>query len=710
MTDSAAAPTLTFVGGARDRDRQQDAPRHRRRAVLVDCGLFQGRKKLRLQNWAPFPVPPDSIDAVVLTHAHIDHCGYIPRLVNQGFRGPIYCTDGTRKFAQIVLPDSGHLQEEEADFANRHGFSKHEPALPLYTEADAMACLDQFETVPFDDPHQVLPTVEATWHRAGHILGAASIGLHLTDHDTRVAFSGDLGRSTHPLLLPPAPIGRADTIVTESTYGDENHPDDDPEERIAEVVNRAARHGGVVLIPSFAVDRTEIVLWHLDQLVKAGHVPNLPIFVDSPMASRALDVYRAEARDGSPEIRPEFHGHELFSSIELTETRTVEESKGLNARRGPMIIISASGMATGGRIIHHLASPRRRPSQRGPARRFPSSGNPRRGAAVRCPPDQIVRPLLPGASQGQFDRAVRSRRPGRTDRLGADRHTAGRHDLCQSRRARQLRRADRRAEQPVRPQRRRTPPRRTRPPGSPAVGSVRHTMSRIVVVGGINMDLGFVALELTHGHHRSLVLAVGANDQLCWEDIEPGLDGLGPSDIIITQAEIPTAALDRLATHAVRTHTPFFLDPTPPDRVSRQLLASTEVITPDMSEAALLTGRNHTSQLWPELAARELLDAGAATVIVKTDEAGALLADERGVVQIATLPVDPGDETGAGDVFLAALAVRRLEGAGWETATRFANAASTLSFSHTGLTLPAREQVDRTVAEIDGRTTDPSPR
>jgi metallo-beta-lactamase family protein len=355
MTDSAAAPTLTFIGGAQTVTGSKTLLDTADGRVLIDCGLFQGRKKLRLQNWAPFPVPPDSIDAVVLTHAHIDHCGHIPRLVKQGFRGPIYCTDGTRKLAQIVLPDSGYLQEEEAEFANRHGSSKHDPALPLYTQADAMACLDQFESVPFDTPHQVLSNVEATWQRAGHILGAASIGLWLTDHDTRVVFSGDLGRSTHPLLLPPAPIGAADTVITESTYGDENHPGGDTEERIAEVVNRAARRGGVVLIPSFAVDRTEIVLWHLDQLVKAGHVPNLPIFVDSPMASRALDVYRSEARKASPEIRPEFHGQELFSSIELTETRTVDESKALNARHGPMIIISASGMATGGRIIHHLA-------------------------------------------------------------------------------------------------------------------------------------------------------------------------------------------------------------------------------------------------------------------------------------------------------------------------------------------------------------------
>jgi metallo-beta-lactamase family protein len=355
MTESAAAPTLTFIGGAQTVTGSKTLLDTADGRVLIDCGLFQGRKELRLKNWAPFPVPPDSIDAVVLTHAHIDHCGYIPSLVKQGFRGPILCTKGTYELAKIVLPDSGYLQEEQADFANRHGFSKHDPALPLYTRADAVACLDQFDTVLFDRPHQLLSTVEATWRRAGHILGAASISLHLTDLDTSVSFSGDLGRSTHPLLLPPAPVGRADTIVVESTYGDENHPEGDPEEHIAEVIDRAARRGGVVLIPSFAVDRTEIVLWHLDRLVKAGRVPNLPVFVDSPMASRALGVYRAEARNGSPEIRPEFHGQELFSSIELTETRTVEESKALNARRGPMIIISASGMATGGRIIHHLA-------------------------------------------------------------------------------------------------------------------------------------------------------------------------------------------------------------------------------------------------------------------------------------------------------------------------------------------------------------------
>ena len=355
MTTSGPAPTLTFIGAAQTVTGSKTLLEASGGRVLVDCGLFQGRKKLRLQNWAPFPVPPESIDAVVLTHAHIDHCGYLPRLVSLGFGGPVYCTEGTRKLAEIVLPDSGYLQEEEADFANRKGYSKHQPALPLYTRAEAVACLKQLETVPFDSPTDVLPNVEATWRQAGHILGAASIGLNLSAHNTRVVFSGDLGRSTHPLLVPPAGIGQADVVVTESTYGDEDHPEGDPEEFLAKVINRTARHGGVVLIPAFAVDRTEIMLWYLDRLVAAGQVPDIPVFVDSPMASCALDVYRAEARDGSPEIRPEFHGKELFTSIELTETRTVDESKDLNARRGPMIIISASGMATGGRIIHHLA-------------------------------------------------------------------------------------------------------------------------------------------------------------------------------------------------------------------------------------------------------------------------------------------------------------------------------------------------------------------
>jgi metallo-beta-lactamase family protein len=356
MNGSERAPTLRFLGGAGTVTGSKTLLDCEAGRVLVDCGLFQGRKQLREQNWAPFAVPPESIDAVVLTHAHIDHCGYLPLLSRLGFRGPVYCTEGTRKLACIVLPDSGHLHEEEAEHANRRGYSKHEPALPLYTEQEARACLEQLVTVAFDTPTEVAPGIEAAWQRAGHILGAASIRIRVAACDADVLFSGDLGRSTHPLLLPPAPIGAADAVVTESTYGDEHHPEGDPEEIIAATINRAARRGGVVVVPAFAVDRTEVVLWHLDRLVAAGHVPDIPVFVDSPMALRALRVYQDETRDGSPEIRPELHGAELFSSLQLTEVPTTDESKALNSRRGPMIIVSASGMATGGRVIHHLAN------------------------------------------------------------------------------------------------------------------------------------------------------------------------------------------------------------------------------------------------------------------------------------------------------------------------------------------------------------------
>lgn len=357
MARTGRSPALTFLGGAGTVTGSKtlvDTPSGR---ILVDCGLFQGKKHLRLQNWAPFPVPAESIDAVVLTHAHLDHSGYLPRLARLGFEGPVYCTDGTARLARIVLTDSGHLQEEEAAFANRKGYSKHDPAEPLYTSDDALKVMEQFEAMPFDHPESLISgAVVASWKRAGHILGAASIVLHLTDMDERVVFSGDLGRSSHPLLLPPEPIGEADVVVTESTYGDEDHPASDPEEQMAVTINDAADQGGVILIPAFAVDRTEVVLWHLDRLVADGRVPPLPVFVDSPMACRALDVYESEARDGSPEIRPELRGGSLFDSIELTEVRSTDDSKALNSRRGPMIIVSASGMATGGRVIHHLAN------------------------------------------------------------------------------------------------------------------------------------------------------------------------------------------------------------------------------------------------------------------------------------------------------------------------------------------------------------------
>lgn len=352
--------TLTFLGGAGTVTGSKYLVRTAAGAqVLVDCGLFQGRKELRLRNWEPFEPDPATIDAVVLTHAHVDHSGYLPRLVAQGFRGPVYATRGTVALSGIVLPDSGHLHEEEAAFANRMGYSKHRPALPLYTEDDARTSLEQFRPVAFDEPVEVVPGLVVSWHRAGHILGAAWLRLRLVDEGRDVVFSGDLGRPDHPLLLPPEPIGPADVVICESTYGDETRPSDSLDVArtvLAETVNDAASRGGVVVIPAFAVDRTEIMLHLLDDLESHRSVPSLPVFVDSPMASSALEVYRAEARRGSPEIRPELHGRALFERIDLTETSSVEQSRELTSRHGPLVVISASGMATGGRVLHHLAA------------------------------------------------------------------------------------------------------------------------------------------------------------------------------------------------------------------------------------------------------------------------------------------------------------------------------------------------------------------
>lgn len=352
---SAKSPALTFAGAVGTVTGSKTILDTSQGRILIDCGLFQGLKDLRRQNWAPFPCPPESIDSVVLTHAHLDHCGYLPRLVRLGFDGPVFCTEGTHRLAEIVLPDSGHLQEEEARFANRKGYSKHDPAEPLYTKEDALAALTHLETVGFDRAEKIHDGLEVTWHRAGHILGAATVELALTEFDTVVRFSGDLGTTKHPLLLPPTPIERAEEIISESTYGDTNHPDVDPGELIASAVGHIVDRKGVLIIPAFAVDRTEVVLWHLNRLMASGEIADIPVYVDSPMASRALDVYENAARNGDPELRPEHHGAYLFPSIEVTETTTVDESKALNSSRGPMIIVSASGMATGGRVVHHLA-------------------------------------------------------------------------------------------------------------------------------------------------------------------------------------------------------------------------------------------------------------------------------------------------------------------------------------------------------------------
>jgi metallo-beta-lactamase family protein len=300
-----AVPLLRFLGATETVTGSRflvDTPHAR---VLVDCGLFQGLKALRLRNWEPFPVAPESIDAVLLTHAHVDHTGYLPALSRSGFAGRIIATQGTRDLCRIVLPDSGHLQEEDAAYANRKGFSKHAPALPLYTAEDARRVVERFTVVPFDRPVEVAPGLHATFRHAGHILGSATITLEVHGTCTRtLVLSGDLGRPRHPLLRPPAPLPRADIVVVESTYGDRRHADVASLQRFTDAIVRTAHRGGMVVIPSFAVDRTEVVLFHLRQLVQSGQVPDLPVYVDSPMALAALQVYRQAIAAGSPDLNP----------------------------------------------------------------------------------------------------------------------------------------------------------------------------------------------------------------------------------------------------------------------------------------------------------------------------------------------------------------------------------------------------------------------
>jgi metallo-beta-lactamase family protein len=315
--------------------------------VLVDCGLFQGFKQLRLRNWAPLPVEPRKIDAVVLTHAHLDHSGYLPLLVKHGYRGPIYCTGATRDLCGILLPDSGHLQEEEASFANRHGFSRHKPALPLYTRRDAEASLRSFAPVDLDVDFPLGHGLTLRLTPSGHILGSSFVQLH--DDATSILFSGDLGRPNDPIMKPPARIACTDNLIIESTYGDRLHDPSDPQVALAAVVKRTAERGGVVLIPAFAVGRTQTLLYYVQRLKTEGRIPDLPVFLDSPMAIDATSIFRAHA--GEHRLTPAECQAMCGGARFVTH---VEESKQLDHRTEPMIVIAASGMATGGRVLHHL--------------------------------------------------------------------------------------------------------------------------------------------------------------------------------------------------------------------------------------------------------------------------------------------------------------------------------------------------------------------
>jgi metallo-beta-lactamase family protein len=326
--------------------------------ALVDCGLFQGPAQHRRLNWKPLPFPAQRIDAVVLTHAHIDHTGYLPRLVRQGFRGPVYCTPPTRALLGVLLPDAAHLQEEEARYANKEGYSKHRPALPLFRVADARAALKLLEPVPFGSWTEIHPGVRFSYHRQGHILGAAAVELETKvggGKHRSVYFSGDVGRYGVPILREPEPYPGSDVLFVETTYGDRLHDAAEPYAALADEISAAVARGGVILIPAFAVDRTQEILYILHELMADGDIPELPIWLDSPMGIQATALYTRFTDEHDVEMREYFSNQQnpIFPS-NLQVTPTSAESKKLNRVRGPAIIISASGMATGGRILHHL--------------------------------------------------------------------------------------------------------------------------------------------------------------------------------------------------------------------------------------------------------------------------------------------------------------------------------------------------------------------
>ena len=340
-------PRLSFLGGAGTVTGSKYLIEAEGRRILVDCGLFQGFKQLRERNWAPFPIEPARIDAVLLTHAHLDHSGYLPLLVRNGFSGRVICTRATVELCELLLPDSGHLMEADARFANRRGFSKHSPALPLYDRRDAERSLEAFHAVAFHEPVPILDGCTATFRRAGHILGAAIIELDCDDR--RIVFSGDLGRYGSGTMLDPETVASADWLVVESTYGNRRHDATPPEEALEEVVARVARRGGTVVIPAFAVGRTQTLLYHLSRLRSSGRLPDMPIYLDSPMAVNASEIFCDHAGD------TRLTGAQCRQACDVAVyVRDVEESKRLDRDSMPKIIISASGMATGGRVLHHL--------------------------------------------------------------------------------------------------------------------------------------------------------------------------------------------------------------------------------------------------------------------------------------------------------------------------------------------------------------------
>lgn len=340
---------LTFLGATSTVTGSKYLLQAGRARLLVDCGLFQGYKPLRLRNWAPFPVEPGSIDAVVLTHAHLDHSGYLPRLARAGFAGRVWATPATKDLCGILLPDSGHLLEEEAGYANRKGSSKHHPAEALYTEADARKSLSRLRPVAFDEPFEPVPGLQARLRPQGHILGAAAVEITYEGHS--ITFSGDVGRPADPIMRPPAGLSAADWIVIESTYGNRLHAPVDLAQELRAPLKRVIDRRGVAVIPAFAVGRAQLLLHVVAQLQARGELAEVPVYLNSPMATDVTALYSRY---------PDEHRLDDAALRALRETTRIvnsaNDSKALNRRHGPMIIVAASGMATGGRVLHHLVA------------------------------------------------------------------------------------------------------------------------------------------------------------------------------------------------------------------------------------------------------------------------------------------------------------------------------------------------------------------
>lgn len=338
---------LTFLGATGTVTGSRTLLESKGKRILIDCGLFQGLKQLRLKNWDAFPVEPSSIDAILLTHAHIDHSGYLPRLVKMGFSGRIYCTSGTHDLCQILLPDSAHLQEEEARYANQKGFSKHHPALPLYSQDDAQRALDLFQTVDFHELVDLGDGLQARFYSNAHILGSSCI--HISDGDKSVLFSGDVGRSNDPLMRAPEIPPASDYLVIESTYGDRLHDPVNTLELLAQYIRETVQQGGILLIPVFAVGRAQEMLFYLHQLKQQGRIPHIPIYLNSPMAVDASEIFQLHCNEHR--LNPQ-QCAEMFADVHMVNS--IEQSQSLNHMRQPMILLAASGMASGGRVVHHI--------------------------------------------------------------------------------------------------------------------------------------------------------------------------------------------------------------------------------------------------------------------------------------------------------------------------------------------------------------------